>query len=81
MTAKLDGEPQINVALTIDAPPELLAQRGCDAEQASELDETEEVLSVATESRQGSVRHKPASPRLSAPQGLTAWPERNDSNF
>jgi hypothetical protein len=46
MTAKLDGEPQINVALTIDAPPELLAQRGCDAEQASELDETEEVLSV-----------------------------------
>jgi hypothetical protein len=25
MAAKLDGEPQINVALTIDAPSELLA--------------------------------------------------------
>jgi hypothetical protein len=46
MSAKLDGEPQINVALTIDARPELLAQRGCNAEQASEPDETEEVLRV-----------------------------------
>jgi hypothetical protein len=78
--------------------PGAFAQRGCDAEQASELDKTEEVLRVELPTDQQMAL--PLNPgkeafdrsqllrafpghktRLSRPQDLTAWPERDDSNY
>jgi hypothetical protein len=78
MTVKPDGEPEINVALTIDAPPELLAQRGCDAERASELDETGEVLRVELPTdQQMAPPLNPGKEAFDTSQLLRAFPGHN----